>query len=605
MQGLRIFSALGGAPSADEIDAAHRVAATHKEMGHGVIRQTDAKTGVTVEYHAFKRVAMTSRVGGLWFSGATGLTNSLGALFFVDSKGTPSGSDDRLVISTSETPVVASHPITPTPSSTYAPIQHWSGGGFYYTVTLDGAGAVSSFNKVLFDINERARFPLDGIPTRLLTGLPNTEVPWLYAPTVLVGIGQTSASCDGKTAAIEIDIASDIELFFNSFTAGAHGLIPGGGGAVGLLSGYPTYYYANSSQRISATGFELSDLLIGSRYAYQASDDSIWALNSIDPPVWAFIESGYNARTGNIADGYFRMTSGNPTITNGSGEVVPNPFYGIIDKLLSNVDSSGKIRGPFVVQQWPIGLHSTGWHIPYRANGTLNQAATTLGINPANGVLSYKGVNYSPMEGMPTFIYTDFIAARQSAADRHAAWAVDQATSLVPQTPSVAASSELQTIIDGTYGSALGGLRAGAPLTVVPVTKKVTSRYTGDVIGYMPAGMAVTFPATIEADSTAPGFATMAYNADLAAFVTQTWTAFEAPKTIGPSVVDVAFEATDLKLIGTTGDLTAQAKAQADLMQYTGVPTGFPYLGEIIETYRGAKEAVTGVPRPMKPWPPT
>lgn len=67
MQGLRIFSALGGAPSADEIDAAHRVAATHKEMGHGVIRQTDAKTGVTVEYHAFKRVAMTS-LGGYYIA---------------------------------------------------------------------------------------------------------------------------------------------------------------------------------------------------------------------------------------------------------------------------------------------------------------------------------------------------------------------------------------------------------------------------------------------------------------------------------------------------------------------------------------------------------
>lgn len=67
MQGLRIFGANGQAPSADEIDAAHRVANTHKEMSFGTIRQTDRVSGVTVEYHAQKRLAMTSPGGDFDF----------------------------------------------------------------------------------------------------------------------------------------------------------------------------------------------------------------------------------------------------------------------------------------------------------------------------------------------------------------------------------------------------------------------------------------------------------------------------------------------------------------------------------------------------------
>lgn len=60
MQGLIIHSSIGGALSSDEITAAHRVANTHKEMRAGVIRQVDAVTGATVEYHAHKRMALTT-----------------------------------------------------------------------------------------------------------------------------------------------------------------------------------------------------------------------------------------------------------------------------------------------------------------------------------------------------------------------------------------------------------------------------------------------------------------------------------------------------------------------------------------------------------------
>lgn len=65
MQGLIIHSATGEALSSDEITAAHRVADTHKEMRAGVIRQVDALTGATVEYHAHKRMAMTTPGTGI------------------------------------------------------------------------------------------------------------------------------------------------------------------------------------------------------------------------------------------------------------------------------------------------------------------------------------------------------------------------------------------------------------------------------------------------------------------------------------------------------------------------------------------------------------
>lgn len=60
MQGLIIRSSTGEALSSEEIAAAHRLADTHKEMRAGVIRQVDALTGATVEYHAHKRMALTT-----------------------------------------------------------------------------------------------------------------------------------------------------------------------------------------------------------------------------------------------------------------------------------------------------------------------------------------------------------------------------------------------------------------------------------------------------------------------------------------------------------------------------------------------------------------
>jgi hypothetical protein len=60
MQGLRIFSRSGAAPTSEEIEAAHRIASTHKEMRFGVITAEDAVHGVRVEYHPLKKIAFTS-----------------------------------------------------------------------------------------------------------------------------------------------------------------------------------------------------------------------------------------------------------------------------------------------------------------------------------------------------------------------------------------------------------------------------------------------------------------------------------------------------------------------------------------------------------------
>lgn len=607
MQGLRIFSALGGAPSADEIDAAHRVAATHKEMGHGVIRQTDAKTGVTVEYYAFKRVAMTSRVGGLWFSGATGLTNPNGATFFVDWTNPSNHSAGKSLYISSSTGFSTSVTMTPNAVS-WAPPQSWSGDGFYYTI--DGGVSVYEggvLTKRTFSIAPLSRFSLDGVPLSSLPETYETESPVLYAPTVIFQSG-SSARCDpgsGFYGPYILDVDDDIELFFAEFGAGVVGLNFFGAvpslppGAPYLADGFPAYYYANSTQRLSAS-ITFDEASTYGFYAYQASDDTVWGLIGTAPSMaWSLIETGYNARTGVFSRGFSRIESNRQT---SETEI----FHGYLDRFHSSLAANGRILGPIVATDFPT---SSSWHAGYLINGTWNSSSTSFSVSDTTGSMIYRGVSFSPISH--TSVYTSYIAARQAAADRHAAWAVEQATSLVPQTPSVAAPFQLQSIIDSTYGSALGGFRPGAPLTVVPVTKKVTSKFTGTVLGYMPAGMPALFPATVEAESKALGYATMVYNTDLAEFVTEAWTLFESgdppvpsPRTIGPTVVDVAFEATDLKLIGTTGDLSAQAKAQADLMQYTGVPEGFPYLGELNETYRGAKEAVTGVPRPMKPWPP-
>lgn len=71
MQGLRVCSAIGAALTSDEIDAAHRVANTHQEMRFGVVRIEDRLTGTTVEYHAGKRLAMTTPGGiPMWFVGS-------------------------------------------------------------------------------------------------------------------------------------------------------------------------------------------------------------------------------------------------------------------------------------------------------------------------------------------------------------------------------------------------------------------------------------------------------------------------------------------------------------------------------------------------------
>lgn len=63
MQGLRVLTRSGAAPTAEEITAAHVVANTHKEMTFGTINQTEQASGVEVEYHAHKNTAFVSGGG--------------------------------------------------------------------------------------------------------------------------------------------------------------------------------------------------------------------------------------------------------------------------------------------------------------------------------------------------------------------------------------------------------------------------------------------------------------------------------------------------------------------------------------------------------------
>jgi hypothetical protein len=63
MQGLRIVSRDGSAIGQDEIDAAHRVVATFGGRAFGTPSATDEATGVRVEYHAHKSLAIVEPVG--------------------------------------------------------------------------------------------------------------------------------------------------------------------------------------------------------------------------------------------------------------------------------------------------------------------------------------------------------------------------------------------------------------------------------------------------------------------------------------------------------------------------------------------------------------
>lgn len=63
MQGLRIVSRDGSAVGQDEIDAAHRVVATFGGRAFGTPSATDDATGVRVEYHAHKNLAIVEPSG--------------------------------------------------------------------------------------------------------------------------------------------------------------------------------------------------------------------------------------------------------------------------------------------------------------------------------------------------------------------------------------------------------------------------------------------------------------------------------------------------------------------------------------------------------------
>jgi len=67
MLGLKIYTKSGEALTSEEVEFAHRVAITHKEMSFGVITMTDPTSGVIVDYHAYNNTAFTSGDVGAYF----------------------------------------------------------------------------------------------------------------------------------------------------------------------------------------------------------------------------------------------------------------------------------------------------------------------------------------------------------------------------------------------------------------------------------------------------------------------------------------------------------------------------------------------------------
>lgn len=67
MQGLRIINIEGLAPSAEEIDLAHRVANRYRDHQVGTVNFTDTSTGIYVRYHPFKLIAFTQSSNKVYF----------------------------------------------------------------------------------------------------------------------------------------------------------------------------------------------------------------------------------------------------------------------------------------------------------------------------------------------------------------------------------------------------------------------------------------------------------------------------------------------------------------------------------------------------------
>lgn len=67
MQGLKIYTRSGEALTTEEIEFAHRVANTHKDLSFGVITMTDPTSGVIAEYHAYNNTVFTSGDVGAYF----------------------------------------------------------------------------------------------------------------------------------------------------------------------------------------------------------------------------------------------------------------------------------------------------------------------------------------------------------------------------------------------------------------------------------------------------------------------------------------------------------------------------------------------------------
>jgi hypothetical protein len=163
MQGLRIFSRSGEALSSEEIDAAHRVATTHKEMRFGVITSEDPVYGIKVEFHPLKRIAFTQpgRIS-FWYpcNAVTRITYRTVNAMGIYTGGIPEPTPGSvwpvdITVFTSDGEILAVQPgtleygVAPTfGSKNYnyvGNVPQWSGGGYRYAEEFPAAIPVIQF----------------------------------------------------------------------------------------------------------------------------------------------------------------------------------------------------------------------------------------------------------------------------------------------------------------------------------------------------------------------------------------------------------------------------------------------------------------------------